>query len=80
MSYDVETMPYHGGSRGGFGAFPPRLCHAPTVIATLVARDHLPTTDDLEFVEMAGGGEGLICHALCTNSNLYLGPSRSNDE
>jgi hypothetical protein len=37
------------------------------VIATLVARIHLPTLDDLEFVGMANGGGDLIFDALCTD-------------
>jgi hypothetical protein len=74
VSCDVETTPYHGG----IDAFPPRLCHAPAVIAALVSCGHLPTMDDLEFVEMAGGGGDLIFDALCTDSDLDsdLGPSR----
>jgi hypothetical protein len=36
MSYDVETVSYHDDSRGDFGAFPSRPCHAPVVIAALV--------------------------------------------
>jgi hypothetical protein len=74
VSCDVETTPYHSG----IDAFPPRLCHAPTVIAALVSCGHLPTMDGLEFVEMASGGGDLIFDALCTDSDLDsgLGPSR----
>jgi hypothetical protein len=79
-SYDAETASYHDGSSGGFGSFPPRLRHAPAVIAAHVAHDHLPMIDDLEFVEMAGGGEDLIYNALCTDSNSDVGPSRSDEE
>jgi hypothetical protein len=64
-SYDAETSSYHGGPSNSFGAFPPR--HAPVVIAALVARGHLPTLDDLEFVGMARGGGDLIFDALCTD-------------
>jgi hypothetical protein len=74
------TTPYHDSSRCGFGAFPPRLCHAPAVTAALVACGHLPMTDDLEFVEMVGGGEDLIYDALWMDSDSDLGPSRSDDE
>jgi hypothetical protein len=73
-SCDVETTPYHGN----IGAFPRRLCHAPVVIADLMSRGHLPMMDDLEFMEMVGGGEDLIFDALCTDSDL--GPSGSDDE
>jgi hypothetical protein len=37
-------------------------------------------TDDLEFVEMVGGGEDLIYDALWMDSDSDLGPSRSDDE
>lgn len=76
MSCDVETTPYHSG----IDAFPPRLCHAPTVIANLVTRGHLPMIDDLEFEEMADGSEDLIYDTLCTDSDSGLGPFGSDDE
>jgi hypothetical protein len=41
--------------RGGFDAFPPRLDHAPMVIAALVSRDHLPTINNLEFGQWRQG-------------------------
>jgi hypothetical protein len=50
--------------------FPPHLCHAPRVIAALVAHDHLPTTDDLKFVGMVDDGRDLAFNALCSNSNV----------
>jgi hypothetical protein len=75
-SCDVETTPY----LGGLGALPPRLCHALVVIAALVSHGHLPTMDDLEFVEMAGGDGDLIYDTLCTDSDSDLGPSGSDDE
>jgi hypothetical protein len=40
------------------------------VIATLVVRDHLPTTDDLEVVGMVDRGGDLVFDALCLDSNL----------
>jgi hypothetical protein len=76
MLCDAETMPYHGG----FSAFPPRLRHAPTIIAALVSHGHLPRIDDLEFVEMAGGDGDLIYDSLFMESDSYLDPSRSDDE
>jgi hypothetical protein len=36
--------------------------------------------DDLEFMEITGGGGDLIFDALCTDLDLDLGPSRSDDE
>jgi hypothetical protein len=39
------------------------------VIAAHVAHDHLPTTDDLEFVGMVDGSEDLIFDALCSDSD-----------
>jgi hypothetical protein len=45
-----------------------------------MAHGHLPMIDDLEFVEMAGGGEDLIYDTLCTDSNSYTGPSMSDEE
>lgn len=71
---------YYGGSSSGFGAFLPQLCHAPTVIAAIVARGHLPTSDVLEFVGMADGGGDIIFDALCTDSNSNLSPSRNDNE
>jgi hypothetical protein len=44
------------------------------VIATLVAHDHIPTTDDLEFVGIADGGEDLIFNTLYTDSDSDLSP------
>lgn len=49
---------------------PPHLHHTLGVIATLVVRDHLQTTDDLEFIGMVECGENLIFDALCSNSGL----------
>jgi hypothetical protein len=40
------------------------------VIAALVARDHLPTTDDLEVVGMVDRSGDLIFDALCLDSDL----------
>jgi hypothetical protein len=64
----------------GFSAFPPRLRHALAVIAALVARCHLPISDDLEFVWMAGGDGDLIFDALCMDSNSDLSPYGSDDK
>jgi hypothetical protein len=72
-------LPYNCGSCDNFGTFSPRLCHASAVITTLVAHDHLPTSEDLEFMGMVGDNEDLIFDALCTNSDSDL-PSRSDDE
>jgi hypothetical protein len=75
VSY-AEMMPYCGG----IDAFPPRLRHAPTVIATLGSLDHLSMMNDLEFMEMAGGGGDLIFDTLYTDLDSDLGPSASDDE
>jgi hypothetical protein len=77
-SYDAGTSSCYSGSCSSSDVFPPRLCHALAVITTLVARGHLPTSDDLEFVGMADGNEDLIFDVLCTDSDL--GPSVSDDE
>lgn len=50
------------------------------MIATLVARNHLPTSDDLDFVGMAGGGGDLIFDALCTDSDSNMIPPESSEE
>ena len=71
---DAEIAPY----RDSIIAFPPRLRHAPTVIAVLVPHGHLPMMDDMEFVEMADDSGDLIFDAQCMDSDL--GPSRSVDE
>lgn len=67
--YDAETMSYYDGASDSPVAIPPRLHHAPMVIATLVACGHLPTFDELEFVRVADDGGGLIFDTLCTDSD-----------
>lgn len=79
-SYDAETSSYYGGSSSGFGAFLPQLCHAPAVIAAIMAHGHLPTSDVLEFVGMADGGGDIIFDALCMDSNSNLSPSGNDNE
>lgn len=76
--YDMETMSYYSGSSSTPDAFLPRLRHTPVVIAALVARGHLPTSDDLEFVGMADGGGYLIFNALYTDSDLS--PPESSEQ
>jgi hypothetical protein len=49
------------------------------MITDLVARSHLPTSDDLEFIGMVTGGD-LIFDALCTDSDLDLCPLESSEE
>jgi hypothetical protein len=73
-SCDADTTPY----RDSIVAFPPRLCHAPTVIAVLVPHSHLPMMDDMEYVDMVDDSGDLIFDALCMDSDL--GPFRSEDE
>lgn len=58
----------------------PQLCHAPAVIAAIVACGHLPTSDVLEFVGMADGGGDIIFDALCMDSNSNLSPSGNDNE
>lgn len=43
---------------------------------------HLPTSDDFEFVEMAGGGGDFIFHALYMDLDLDLdlSPPESGEE
>jgi hypothetical protein len=50
------------------------------VIATLVARGHLPTSDDLEFVGMADSDRDLIFDALCMDSDSDLSPLKNSEE
>jgi hypothetical protein len=76
-SYDAEASSYYGRSNRGCRAFPPRLLHAPTVIVALVARGHLPTSDDLEFVGMADD-DGTSSSTLYTDSDLDLSPPESS--
>lgn len=45
----------------------------------LMARDHLPTFDDLEFAGMVDDGRDLIFDVLCTDSNLSS-PASSEEE
>jgi hypothetical protein len=78
MSYDVETSSSHEDSSSGFSAFPPRPRHTPAIIATLVAHDRHPTSNNIEFVGMVGGGGDLIFETLCTDSDPS--PPRSNNE
>lgn len=59
--------------------FPSHLCHTPSMIAALVARGQLPTTDDLEFVGMVEGGGDLIFDALCFDSGSYPSSPMSSD-
>jgi hypothetical protein len=48
------------------------------VITSLVAFDHLPTTDELEFVGMVESGEDLIFDTLCSNSESdHVSPTSS---
>lgn len=49
----------------------------PRVIAALVARDHVPTPDDLEFVGVVAGGGDLVFDALYTDSNSDLSLPKS---
>jgi hypothetical protein len=49
-------------------AFPPHLRHALGVNVALVAYDHVPTINDMEFVGMVDGGRDLTFDALCSNS------------
>lgn len=44
-----------------------------------MSRGHLPTIDDLEFVEMVDGDEDLMFDMLCTDSDSDLGLSGSDD-
>jgi hypothetical protein len=62
--YDAKATSYYGGSSSNPNAFPPQLRHALTGIAALVARSHLPTSDDLEFLGMVTGGGDLIFDTL----------------
>lgn len=81
MLYDEEASSYYDSSISGLGDFPPRLCHAPMVIAALVAHNHLPSFDDMEFVGMADGGGELIFDTLYIDSDLGLSPpERSKEE
>lgn len=63
--YDAETSFYRDGPSYGSGAFLARLCHAPVVIAALVARGHLPISNGLEFSGMVDSEGDLIFDALC---------------
>lgn len=58
--YDEERLPCHDDSGSSPHTFPPHQRHAPWVIMDLVARSHLPTTDDLEFIGIVEGGGYLI--------------------
>jgi hypothetical protein len=44
-----------------------------------VAQDHLPTTDDLEFIGMVRGGGDLIFYALLSDSGSNLGSLMSSE-
>lgn len=79
--YDAKATSYYGGSSSNPNAFPPQLRHAPTGIAALVARRHLPTSsDDLEFLKMVTGDRDLIFDTLYTDSNSDLSPLESGEE
>lgn len=65
--YNAETSFYRDGPSYGSGAFLTRLCHAPAVIAALVARNHLPTSNGLEFAGMVDSEGDLIFDVLCTD-------------
>lgn len=46
----------------------------------LVARGHLPTSYDLEFIGMVDGGGDFVFDALCTNSDSNLSSPTSGEE
>lgn len=51
------------------------------MIATLVAHDHFPTSEDLEFAGMADGKGDLIFNVLCMDSEWVLSsPVGSKEE
>lgn len=52
----------------------------PSGNSALVARGHLPISDDLEFVGMASGDGDLIFDALCMDSDSDLSAYGSNDK
>lgn len=79
--YNAETLSCHGRSSSSSGGFPHRLRRAPTVIAALVARGHLPTFDDLEFIGMVENNRDFIFDALYTDSDSGLSfPTSSKEE
>jgi hypothetical protein len=78
--YDTKATSYYGGSSSSPDTFPPQLRHAPVVIAALLARGHLPTTNVLEFVGMVAGSGDLIFDTLCMNSDSNLSPHESSKE
>jgi hypothetical protein len=61
-------------------AFPPYLHHAPGMITAFVARAHVPMIDDMELIGMINGDGDLIFDSLCSNSDLDLGSSTSNED
>lgn len=79
-SYDAKTSPNYGEYISGSGAFEPLLHLASTVIAALVAHNHLPTSDHLEFVGMADDSGDPVVDEICMDSDSYLVSSGSSEE
>jgi hypothetical protein len=85
MSLAVLHMGEGSTSSDDSNNTPRHFCHVCVtprgVIAALIAHDHVPTIDDLEFVGVVDGGEDLIFDALCSDSGLDPGsPTSSSSE
>jgi hypothetical protein len=79
-SYDAKMSPNYGEFISGSGAFEPLLRLASTVIAALVAHNHLPNSDHLEFVGMADDSGDPVIEEICMDSDSYLVSSGSSGE